>query len=93
MSALQESSRELIRLIAKHNEYDAVASAISAVYEAARDNTEDDESLVSLAMTLADNVAAYHLFGKPIDDLHLSVRCYVMAEFALIQDLDSPTPA
>jgi hypothetical protein len=94
-TALQDASRDLILLIGRHKTYHPVASAINAVYEAARDNTEDDESLVSIATTLADTVVKYHTLGTSLEDVHLAVRFYIAAEMALIQDLgsDSPSPA
>jgi hypothetical protein len=97
MTVLQDRGRHLIRLLAEHKEYRAeVNTAVVAVWDAAKANADgDDENLVAMAITLADSVTDFYLFGGTAEDCDLAARCYTMASRALAinQGPDSPSPA
>jgi hypothetical protein len=95
MSVLQDRARGLIRLLAEDNEYTpAVNTAVVAVWDAAWKNADnEDASLVSLAITLADRVTDFYLYDGTAEKLDLAARCFLMADLAITnEDLGAGLP-
>jgi hypothetical protein len=96
MTVIQDRTRGLLRLLAVTREYTGeVNAAIVSVWDAAWANVDhEDESLVSLAETLADKVVDFYLYGGDMESVDLAARCFVMADFYITTSrYDSPSPA
>jgi hypothetical protein len=81
MTPLQTAAYSLIRLL-KHPENPGIDAAAVRLWDIARES-DDDESLVALAITLADKVSNMLHFDGSADDALLALRCFVSADAAL----------
>ena len=69
----------------------AITTAAVALMDAtARSTDDDDEILIDLADSLAEQAALWAYFRRPNDDLLLrnALRAYVMAATAIAADID-----
>lgn len=83
MTPLRTAAYRLIYLL-RTPDHPNTDAAVVDLWDMARTNpANDDESLVSLAMSLADRVTDVRHFGAKADEAMLAVRCFVMADKAL----------
>jgi hypothetical protein len=81
MTPLQTCTYSLIALL-KNPENPGIDAAVVRLWDIAR-QSDDDESLGALGISLADKVSNMRHFDGSADDAQMALRCFVSADAAL----------